>query len=90
MTQVLIKKASISLLTLTGLLVSVAWFAGLFDDKVSPSIAEPQVKKHKNIFTVTPQHNIVFEPVAASVTAKQASIISSREDSDIRTRRFDC
>jgi len=78
MEQALIKKASIALLTLTGLLLSVAWFAGLFNDKVSPSIAEPRVRSYQNIFTVTRQNNIVFEPIAATVTAKQASIISSR------------
>jgi RND family efflux transporter MFP subunit len=78
MIQALIKKASMALLTLTGLLLSVAWFAGLFNDKVSPSITEPIIKNYQDVFTVTQQNNIVFEPIAATVTAKQASIISSR------------
>ena len=78
MEQSLIKKVSTALLALLSLLLSVAWLAGLFDDKVSPSIAKPQVKSPRDIFTVTPQNHVVFEPIAASVSAKQASIMSSR------------
>jgi len=73
-----VNKITLPLVTLAGLLLSVAWLAGLFDDKVAPSTAEPQVKNHKDIYTVTLQNKRVFEPIAASVTAKQASIISSR------------
>ena len=73
-----VNKITLPLVTLAGLLLSVAWLAGLFDVKVSPSIAEREVKKFNDIYTITPKIQKVFEPIAASVTAKQASIISSR------------
>lgn len=73
-----IQKAAIPLITLIGLLLSVAWLAGLFDDKVVPSIADYPKQNHQNVFTTLSQTQLIFEPVAASVSAKQASIISSR------------
>jgi|TARA_B110000908_G_scaffold170805_1_gene231452 RND family efflux transporter MFP subunit len=78
MKQAWIQKLSIPLLTLVGLLLSVAWFAGLFNDKVMPNVTKPLVQNYKDVFTVTPQNTIVFEPIAATINAKQASIISSR------------
>ncbi len=73
-----IQKAAVPMITLIGLLLSVAWLAGLFDDKIAPSISERQVENHQNVFTVEMKKEGVFEPIAASVTAKQASIMSSR------------
>ena len=73
-----IQKAVIPLLTLVGLLVCVAWIAGLFDEKIAPDILVPTVEEHQNIYTTKSEAQMIFEPVAASITAKQASVISSR------------
>ena len=77
--QSLFMKVLIPLLAITVLLVMVAWLAGSFNDKVSPDFIddEPQQTFQKT-FTVTQVNKAVFEGVAASITAKQATIISSR------------
>lgn len=73
------KKIIIPLLTLIILLVMVAWLAGSFNDKISPSFEQPSLPLIKpNIFTVKTSTEAIFEGVAASITAKQATIISSR------------
>jgi len=76
----LTKKIVMPLLAISLLLVMVAWLAGEFKDKVYPdyeqstsaSIASAQT------FTVKSSSEATFEAVSASVTAKQATIISSR------------
>jgi len=75
------QKIIIPILAITILLLMVAWLAGSFDEKVAPSINE----KSNNIkfdssksFTLIASQKAIFEPVAASVEAKQATIISSR------------
>jgi RND family efflux transporter MFP subunit len=74
----MLQKLSVPIITLAGLLLSVAWLAGLFDDKVAPSIAEPTLQNSKDIYVVKKQVDAIYEPIAASVAAKQASIMSSR------------
>lgn len=83
------KKLFIPIAALTLLLVMVAWLAGAFNDKVSPSFNQestesinlPQThaeRKEQGYFTVKITNEPIFEAVSASVTAKQATIISSR------------
>lgn len=73
-----IKKLTLPLITLLGLLLCVAWLAGLFDNKIAPRLNESKVGNHQDIYTVVLTHDEVYEPIAASITAKQASIMSSR------------
>ena len=68
---------------LTILLLIVAWLAGSFDKKVTPSLNKDKVSSisafNKNSsYKVVASTDAIFEPVAASVEAKQATIISSR------------
>ena len=76
-----IQKIFIPVLALTILLVMVAWLAGVFDEKVSPTINNEKnsstIDRHST-YTLVPKNIPFFEPVSASIVAKQATIISSR------------
>ena len=81
------KKAFIPLVSIAILLVMVAWLAGEFNDKVSPAFNEtlpgdmqgvPYGVSQANTHKVTSTNEAIFEDVAASITAKHATIISSR------------
>jgi len=74
-------KLLIPIIALAILLMMVAWLAGSFDEKVSPSLSQKSISSQPeklNLHTVTAHKSKVYEPVAASVEAKQATIISSR------------
>ncbi|MBL4764208.1 MAG: efflux RND transporter periplasmic adaptor subunit [Colwellia sp.] len=79
------QKIVIPVIALTILLLMVAWLAGSFNEKVSPALNETvhrqtnaaMVKQH-NSYTIVASKEAIFEPVAASVTAKQTTIISAR------------
>jgi len=79
------QKLLIPVIALTILLLMVAWLAGSFDEKVSPTLNK-NINKNQNLTTtdknstykVVASSDAIFEPVAASVEAKQATIISSR------------
>lgn len=73
------KKVLIPLLAISFLLLMVAWLAGSFNNKVAPAFNESiPTLANKDHFTVTPIDEEVFEGVAASINAKQATVISSR------------
>lgn len=87
------QKILIPVIALTTLLLMVAWLAGSFDEKVSPALnktIDQGIDKNTNksskiaafdtnsTYKVIASTDAIFEPVAASVEAKQATIISSR------------
>lgn len=73
------KKLLMPTLALVILLIMVAWIAGAFNDKVTPSFdEEPKPTGNYSTYTVKSTSDDIFESVAASITAKQATIISSR------------
>jgi len=79
------QKILIPVIAVIILLIMVAWLAGSFDEKVSPALNESINKKQtmaiidkSSSFTLVANTDAIFEPVAASVEAKQATIISSR------------
>jgi RND family efflux transporter MFP subunit len=80
-----VQKFIIPIFALTILLLMVAWLAGSFDSKVSPQLNK-EIDKGLNITSIDTSNTYkviastkeIFEPVAASVEAKQATIISSR------------
>jgi RND family efflux transporter MFP subunit len=90
MTQNNTKKSTLSklfmpVIALVVLLLMVAWLAGSFDDKISPSINEQSLNPLKSsdfnkndIYKVTANTEMITESIAASVEAKQATKISSR------------
>jgi len=73
------KKFIIPISALIFLLLMVAWLAGTFNNKVSPGFeqATPSMVK-TTTYTVISSTEAIFEGVSANVTAKQATIISSR------------
>ncbi len=81
----IVKKILIPVVALTVLLLMVAWLAGAFNEKVSPALNEElshkknaAILEKNNRYTVIASKESIFEPVAASVIAKQATIISAR------------
>ncbi|PHR83906.1 MAG: efflux transporter periplasmic adaptor subunit [Colwellia sp.] len=84
-----VKKIFIPVIALTILLLMVAWLAGSFDDKIAPAlntninnktnnkISAAMLDKNNN-YTLVASKEAIFEPVAASLEAKQATIISAR------------
>lgn len=80
-----IQKILIPVIALAILLLMVAWLAGSFNDKVSPefnkqvnSQTSNQTSVQSNSYIVKATKETIFEPVAASLKAKQATIISAR------------
>lgn len=73
------KKILLPLLALVLLLIMVAWIAGAFNNKVTPGFdTTASSTTELTTYTVKSTTEPIFEGVAASVTAKQATIISSR------------
>jgi len=60
------------------LILMIAWMAGLFTDKVAPGISSEQEVDDAETITVIKRERQSFEPVPASIQAKQTSVISSR------------
>ncbi|HCH70911.1 MAG TPA: efflux RND transporter periplasmic adaptor subunit [Colwellia sp.] len=80
-----VQKTLIPVVALTVLLLMVAWLAGSFDEKTSPALndkANNQIRAsiidQNNSYTVVASNEAIFEPIAASLEAKQATIISAR------------
>jgi len=82
MNTTLIKKSFIPIIAIVILLTMVAWLAGSFDDKIAPSLQSNEhlnsLAKDDEKFIVSYSNKMSYEPVAAGVEAKQATIISSR------------
>ncbi|MEH6549384.1 MAG: efflux RND transporter periplasmic adaptor subunit [Pseudomonadales bacterium] len=73
-----VKKIAIPVLTVVLLILMVVWMAGTFDDRVAPGLSEPQGTSNSDVFTVTTVESELYEPVAATLWAKQGTVISSR------------
>ena len=80
----LIKKSIIPVMAILILLVMVVWLAGYFDEKVAPTQQNNAHLKLTNSsinsenYKVSYSEEVIYEPVSASIEAKQATIISSR------------
>jgi len=79
----MLKKILTPAIALAILLLMVAWLAGSFNKKVSPAINQQvnvnaAMLANDNRYTVIASKESIFEPVAASIIAKQATIISAR------------
>jgi len=73
-----VKKVMLPVVAIVALLFMVAWLAGSFNDKVIPSFDKQTSTTNTNHFTVQASEETIFEGVAASITAKYTTIISSR------------
>ncbi len=74
----MLQKMMLPFVAVVGLLVFVAWFAGEFDDKVVPNLLPENKRLIDNTYTVSSKLTRLYEPIAATVTAKQTTIMSSR------------
>lgn len=83
------QKVLVPVIALTVLLLMVVWLAGSFNEKVSPALNKIiKIDNSKNsnnaafdknsMYKIVASTSATSEPVAASVEAKQATIISSR------------
>ncbi|TWX69741.1 efflux RND transporter periplasmic adaptor subunit [Colwellia demingiae] len=74
-----VKKIIIPVLALIILLIMVAWLAGYFNNKVPPGFEKTSTELvNFDSYKVKSSTEAIFEGIAASITAKQATIISSR------------
>jgi membrane fusion protein (multidrug efflux system) len=65
-------------LALVVLVLMVAWMAGLFDERIAPGLDALEAAPSEVAHVVTAETVAITEPVAGSVEARQATIISSR------------
>ena len=72
------KTLVIPLTTISCLLLMVAWIAGIFDEKIAPGNETTITQKYANVIEVIKTEQRSYEPVPATIQAKQATIISSR------------
>ena len=75
------KTFAIPLAAIVGLLLIIAWMAGLFSEKIQPGISAPLPGVTGDPVPVAALEVIVIEKVPASVEATQATLISSRSSS---------
>lgn len=71
-------KFALPVLAIIGLLLMVAWIAGIFDQKIPPGKQEAIAVSGDDTVTVVKEDVQILEPVPATIRAKQATIISSR------------
>lgn len=71
-------KFTIPVITVVAILVVVAWFGGVFTDKVAPGITPVKQGALSSIVIVMQRDQQLFEPVPATIKAKQTTIVSSR------------
>lgn len=67
-----------STLALVVLAAMVLWMAGTFDSRIAPGTNASDTLQNQPTTEVSFKQHAVFEPVPASVEAKQATVISSR------------
>ncbi|MFZ2289621.1 MAG: efflux RND transporter periplasmic adaptor subunit [Halopseudomonas yangmingensis] len=65
-------------LLLGALLLVMAWFAGLFNTRISPEVAETPALAAGDTLLLQPREQALTETVAATVIAREASQVSSR------------
>ena len=68
----------IPLLTVAGLLVVVAWMAGVFTSQVAPELLERPKEKVLGSFTLKYTSNPILESIPAGIKAREATLLSSQ------------
>jgi len=72
------QKSIIAVSALIGLILMVMWMAGGFTDKIKPGVAKSVVIDDSQALTVKLSKLETFEPVPATIQAKQTTFISAR------------
>jgi membrane fusion protein (multidrug efflux system) len=73
-----IKKWAIPLFTVAGLLVVVAWMAGVFTSQVGPELLTRPAEKVLNSYTVKYITKPILESIPAGIKAREATLLSSQ------------
>ena len=73
-----VTKWTIPVITIVAVLLVVAWFGGFFTDKVAPGTTIVKQGASSSVVIVTQRKQQLFEPVPATIKAKQTTIVSSR------------
>lgn len=73
-----IKKWAMPLVTVTGLLLVVAWMAGVFSDQVAPELLTLPEDKVAATFTVNLTSQPKVESIPAGIKAREATLVSSQ------------
>ena len=73
-----INKWAIPVFTVVGLLVVVAWMAGVFTNQVAPGLLERQADKALNSFSVKYITRPIIESIPAGIKAREATLLSSQ------------
>ena len=73
-----IKKGLIPLVAIVGLIILIAWMAGSFNDRIEPGIKPQGQIDLADAIAVDIEQVETVEPVPASITARQTTVISSR------------
>ncbi len=71
-------KIVVPIITITGLLLMIAWMAGAFNEKLAPGNITSEYTGEKDVVAVEKREQLIFEAVPASVEPKQSTVISSR------------
>ncbi len=74
----LLKKGLVPVIAILGLVLVVAWMAGSFRDQIEPGLEPNPAHELTNALPVDIERIETFEPVPASIAARQTTIISSR------------
>ncbi|MEE4277725.1 MAG: efflux RND transporter periplasmic adaptor subunit [Halieaceae bacterium] len=72
------KNAVLALAALGGLLVLIAFMAGLFNDRIEPRIAEPVAAQGTPAYRAAITREAIYEAVPASVEARETTILAAR------------
>ena len=72
------RKIIMPLVAISLLLLMVAWMAGAFKEKIEPGVSVEAALQNTDTVAVIKRNTPRFEPVPASIEAKQATVISSR------------
>lgn len=73
-----IKNWAIPLIAVAGLLVVVAWMAGVFTSQVAPGLLERSAKKALSSYTVNYSNQPIVESIPAGIKAREATLLSSQ------------
>jgi RND family efflux transporter MFP subunit len=77
-TSARLKNWLLPIVAVLGLLLIIAWMAGVFSDRIEPGLALLEPDQSREAIAVVREEIMVTEPVPASIGARQATTISSR------------
>jgi len=73
-----IKKMLIPIFTVVGLLLTVAWMAGIFTHKIAPNLLDRPTDNVLSSFTVKTTTQSILESIPAGIKAREATLLSSQ------------